>query len=365
MYRAAMLMKLDDSSPVERAAVENAAKTWAGRPNGNPNLLDPRHTEREFRQITCDWLRFAGRLEPKPVTTPHQREIDAYCLYLEHERGLASASIKTALVYLTRFFKNTKRKPLKHFNVGDVEQFLSQLRERGRTRAGLCSFIHALRGFFKYGEAQGWTKSGVACQLHGPRKYRLEHLPLGPSWSDVQRLLASTETDLKADIRDRAILLLFAVYGLRAGEVERIRLEDLDCGKRTLTIPRTKQRQARLCPLIDSLADAITRYIKDVRPRTAYRELFLRLRAPHRPFRHGGLYRIVERRSRRLGITSARPGPHGLRHACATHLLAQGLTLTEIGGHLGHLTPAATTVYAKVDMPTLRVVADLDLGGLL
>jgi len=358
-------MRLDESSPVERAAVEAAAKNWASRPNGNPNLRDPRHTEREFRQITCDWLSFAGRLCPKPVTTPHQLEIDAYCLYLERERGLASASIKSALVYLTRFFKNTKQKSLKQFNASDVEQFQSQLRERGRTRAGLCSFIHALRGFFKYGEAQGWTKPGIASQLHGPRMYRQEHLPLGPSWSDVQRLLASTRTDRKADIRDRAILLLFAVYGFRAGEVERIRLEDLDWDKKTLTIPRTKQRQARLCPLIDSLAEAVTHYIKDVRPQTAYPELFLRLRAPHRPFRHGGLYRIVERRSRRLGISSARPGPHGLRHACATHLLAQGLTLTEIGGHLGHLTAEATRIYAKVDMPTLRIVADLDLGGLL
>jgi hypothetical protein len=80
-------MRLDESSPVERAAVEAAAKNWASRPNGNPNLRDPRHTEGEFRQITCDWLNFAGRLCPKPVTTPHQLEIDAYCLYLERERS--------------------------------------------------------------------------------------------------------------------------------------------------------------------------------------------------------------------------------------------------------------------------------------
>jgi site-specific recombinase XerD len=358
-------MKLDESSPVERAAVEAAAKDWAARPNGNPNLLTPWHTEREFRQITCDWLRFAGRLCPKPVTTPHQREIDTYCLYLEQERGLAPASIKSATVYLRRFFTNTRTKRLNQLRVSDVEGFASQLRERGRTRAGLSSFVHAMRGFFKYGETQGWTKRGIGAQLHGPRMYRQEHLPLGPSWPEVQRLLASTETDRKIDIRDRAILLLFAVYGLRAGEVERIRLEDLDWVQKTLTIPRTKQRQARLCPLIDSLAEAITRYIKGVRPPTAYPELFLRHYAPHRPFRPGGLYRIVEQRSRRLGISSVRRGPHGLRHACATHLLAQGLTLTEIGGHLGHQTVAATSVYAKVDMPTLRIVADLDLGGLL
>ncbi len=87
--------------------------------------------------------------------------------------------------------------------------------------------------------------------------------------------------------------------------------------------------------------------------------------APRRPFRHGGLYGIVATRFVRLGIQSRRTGPHSLRHACATHLLAQGLTLTEVGGHLGHRSADSTRIYAKVDMPALREVAELDLGGLL
>jgi eIF-2B alpha/beta/delta-like uncharacterized protein len=70
-------------------------------------------------------------------------------------------------------------------------------------------------------------KQGSQAQLYGPRRYRHEQLPQGPSWADVQRLLATTETDRRIDIRDRAVLLLFSVYGLRAGEVERIRLEDI------------------------------------------------------------------------------------------------------------------------------------------
>jgi hypothetical protein len=86
---------------------------------------------------------------------------------------------------------------------------------------------------------------------------------------------------------------------------------------------------------------------------------------PHRPFTPGGLYGVVGDRMKRLKIESPRTGPHCLRHACATHLLAQGLTLTEVGGHLGHSSADSTRVYAKVDMPRLREVAELDLGGLL
>lgn len=365
MYRAAMRMNLDESSPVEQTAVMSAATEWANRRDGNPNRRVAKHTEREFEQITCDWLRFAGRLRPRQAALHHQSEIDAFCLYLEKERGLASASIKSTGVNLARFFKGIPERKLKKLTVTDVEQFLRRKREAGCTRDGLCSFIYSLRSFFNYGERQGWTKPGIGAQLYGPRRYREERLPQGPSWADVQRLLATTETDSKVDIRDRAVLLLFAVYGLRAGEVERIRLEDIDWERKTLTIPRTKQRQTRVCPLIDSLAGAVARYIREARPATDYHEMFLRYRAPHRPFRHGGMYRIVRRRLDHLGISCPSPGPHGLRHACATHLLAQGFTLTEIGGHLGHHTYTATSVYAKVDMPTLRAVADFDLGGLL
>ncbi len=133
--------------------------------------------------------------------------------------------------------------------------------------------------------------------------------------------------------------------------------------QKTISITATQHRTARVCPLIPSLADAIARYIREVRPQTDYREIFLRLNAPRRPFRHGGLWGIVATRFKRLGIKSTRKGPHSLRHACATHLLSQGLTLTEVGGHLGHRSLDSTRVYAKVDMPALREVANLDLGG--
>ena len=58
-------------------------------------------------------------------------------------------------------------------------------------------------------------------------------------------------------------------------------------------------------------------------------------------------------------------GPHALRHACAAHLVEEGLSLKEIGDHLGHRSSSATQIYAKVDLSGLREVAAFDLGGLL
>ncbi|MGH9436979.1 MAG: tyrosine-type recombinase/integrase [Terriglobia bacterium] len=367
IYRAAIWMRLDETSPVERTEIERVAKEFANRPYRLSSCRGPQNAEKEFRWVTSNWMRFAGRLqESDRVPVPRRREVEAYCQYLLNERDLSPTTVGTARHDLGKFFKRVGQRPLKRISINTVDRFLAWLGEQGWTRAGIQGMAYHLRGFFRYGESQGWTAQGVAAAIRGPRVYRQERLPLGPSWPDVQRLLASTETDRKADIRDHAILILLAVYGLRVGEVRRLRLEDIDWERKTLTISRTKQRpHSQMCPLTASLADAIHRYLREVRPPAPYSELFLRLNAPHRPFRHGGLYGIVATRMQRLGIVSPRIGPHCLRHACATHLLAQGLTLTDVAGHLGHRSVESTQIYAKVDMAGLRAVANLDLGGLL
>lgn len=77
------------------------------------------------------------------------------------------------------------------------------------------------------------------------------------------------------------------------------------------------------------------------------------------------LYPVVAHRMKRAGIKAPHRGPHVLRHACAGHLLARGLSLKEIGDHLGHRHPDSTRIYAKVDLQGLREVAAFDLGGLV
>ena len=366
IYRAAVHMRLDSSTQVEHSEVEHAAKDWATRPYGNGNQIGPERVLKRVRSIVSGWLRFDGRLhEPNPAPSPHQAEVDAYCRCMEEEPGLSPATIATARHHLKHFFAEIAKRRLTKYAIAHIEQYLANLGEKGWTRNGIRALAYHVRGFFLYAESQRWRKPGLGVLIRGPRIYRRERPPMGPSWPDVQRLLASTETDCRADIRDRVILLLLAVYGLRVGEVRRLCLENVDWERRTIAIARTKQGRARICPLIPTLAAALTRYIREVRPPTHYREIFIRLNAPHKPFCHGGMWGIVANRFRRLGIKSELCGPHSLRHACATHLLAQGFTLTEVGGHLGHSTSEATLVYAKVDMNALRVVANLDLGGLL
>ena len=219
IYRAAIWMKLDESGPVERKDVERAAKRWAHRSYRNASSRGLEQTDKEFRQTTCNWLRFADRLrESDRAAAPHQQEIDALCRYMELEQGLSPATIATARHNFSKFFKHTRTRQLSKLRITDVERFLALLGKQGWTRHGIRSIAHYIRMFFRYGEQVGWTKPGIASSIHGPRVYQHEQLPLGPSWEDVQRLLASTETNRKVDIRDRPILLLLAVYGLPSAD---------------------------------------------------------------------------------------------------------------------------------------------------
>jgi site-specific recombinase XerD len=120
----------------------------------------------------------------------------------------------------------------------------------------------------------------VVCAGSGRRDYvspsvRRCAAAQGPSWADVQRLLASTEGDRPKDIRDRAVLLLFAVYGMRVGEVRMLRLEDLDWAQELLYVTRPKPRRRQAYPLAYTVGEAILRYLQEVRPRAPDREVFL------------------------------------------------------------------------------------------
>jgi integrase/recombinase XerD len=160
-------------------------------------------------------------------------------------------------------------------------------------------------------------------------------------------------------------LMLLSVYGHRRAELVRLRLEDFDWEREVIAVTRSKTQRAQVYPLCRPVGDAVLRYLREGRPRSDHREVFLSLRAPVRPLSRCALTSLVMRRLRVLGVTLSHYGPHALRHACATHLLEQGVSLKAIGDHLGHCDPNATRIYAKVDLVGLRQVADFDLGGLL
>jgi site-specific recombinase XerD len=308
-----------------------------------------------------------GRLYiPEPSPKPFAPLVDAFVTHLQQERELSSATTANYQWHVQRFLTdfNARQSSFAEICVEDTDVFLARQGAHW-CRVSIASSAKALRAFFRYAEDQGWCRTGIASAIESPRLFRNETLPVGPAWEDLQQLIPAADSQRPRNIRDRAILLLFAVYGLRSGEVARLRLEDIDWVQECMTVMRTKQHCSQLYPLTHEVGSAIVRYLQEVRPHCGRREVFLTLKAPFRPLSAGGLYHVTRSRFDHLGIQTPRRGPHALRHACACHLLAEGLSLDAISDHLGHRSLTSTRHYAKVDLAGLREVARFDLGGLL
>jgi len=249
--------------------------------------------------------------------------------------------------------------------LADVDRYLTT---KGRIaswkRRTVATNGRTIRAFFVYAEQQRWCRRGIATGIEVPRIYGMENVPLGPTWEQVRALVAGTNAGSRRDLRDRAALLLFAVYGLRCNEVRQLRLDNIDWDREILIVQRSKRRKTQQFPLTHEVGDAIIRYLREVRAKCGSREIFITLKAPWRPLSSAGFYDGIRQRLDALGIDLAHRGPHALRHACATHLMTEGLSLKEIGDHLGHSSSDSTRIYAKVDMAGLREVAEIDLGGL-
>jgi len=321
-----------------------------------------------FIHIATAWLRFLGLLEERQSKQePFARHIEDFASFMRDQRGLSPVTISNYCDEITNFLVTIwgPEVSLDTISIKDIDAYLAHQGKHGWSRASLHELAGSLRGFFRYAEAQGWTSKKIAVGIEAPRLFEQESLPLGPRWEDAKKIIASFSGDSATDIRSRAIVLLLAIYGLRRGEVARLRLDDVDWIGEILHVSRPKQRCTQQYPLIPIVGDAILRYLKDARPQSILRELFLSLDAPVRPLLSFSVSPIVRSRLAVRDIQVPRRGAHCLRHACARHLLAAGFTLKEIGDHLGHRSPAATRVYVKVDIDGLRQVAELDLGSLL
>ncbi|MFQ5814006.1 MAG: tyrosine-type recombinase/integrase [Anaerolineae bacterium] len=346
--------------------IRRAADRWARSQIRRGRSKGLRYSRRLFERTARQWLTFMGRLTlGQPEASPGEAFIDEYVTWMDEECGFSSSTIRERRGRLGHFFAwySTQGRSLSQISVADIDRYTATECRRWSRRT-LATTLDGLRAFFRYAESRGWCTASIADAIETPRIYQHENIPLGPSWADVKRLLASTQTNRSQDIRDRGILLLLAVYGLRAGEVARLCLEDFDWQEELLHVPRSKQRQKVTYPLVRSVGDAVIRYLKKIRPPCHRREVFLTLNAPIRSLSVPGVSSMVYRRMSALGIQAPHRSAHALRHACATRLVSQGLSFKEIGDHLGHRSPITTRVYAKVDLTGLRQVAAFDLGGL-
>jgi len=315
------------SHQLDPATVKAAIDKWMSREPRYHSYKNGRRGREYLAQRALRWLGHMDRLQIAPATPKAYSTLVAdFATRMRVQQGLSEATIASRCWYvedfLKRFFYN--HRSLSDITIAEIDEAIAQKgRDDGYSRLSIKVYASGIRSFFRHAEGRGWCTRGLANLIESPRVYQYESLPLGPSWDDVQKLIATTEADGPRGRRDRAMLLLFAVYGLRSGEVRTLKLEDLDWEKNLIWVPRTKGRRRQCYPLVETVGEAILQYLEDGRPRsTRYREVFLTLSAPIQPFRAtSSVWTVVAKRLRRLGLPLRHHGPHALRHYAASRTM--------------------------------------------
>jgi len=337
----------------------------------NPSRVRRRYEgpiRRLLRMLNPNWP------PPEPPATDcerFQREVlDGYRRWLTDVRGLSVGILRrngqAARMVLQWLGKKADRDSLHRVGVVEIDGYFGwRMRKlRRTTRSGVAS---CLRSFLKYLHADGFVPGDLSPLVSGPVLYKFEDIPRAFNEEQVKKMLETTRRDkTPVGLRDYAILMLLATYGLRAGEVAQLRLDDIDWRAEKLHVRQTKTGNELFLPLVPAVGNALLNYLRRGRPQTELREVFLHARAPLGPFRGGSsLHGVVAHRLKEAGIqVEGRHGPHAFRFARAVSLLRGTVPVKIIGDLLGHRSAESTEVYLRLATDDLRAVSiDLPAKG--
>jgi len=273
--------------------------------------------------------------------------------------GTVSGRCGEARRFLEWMGERATREALATLALVDVEDYM-KYRAHLLCRSSLRRAASDIRCFLRWLHMTERTIHDLSSTVVSPRVYALEDIPSAVRAEDVKKILAVAQKNCTPKgIRDYAILMLLSTYGVRAGEITTLRLDDVDWRNETIRIRHNKTGTTSYLPLLPDVGEAMLQYLEKSRPKTACREVFIRCCAPYRPFKEGSnLGRLVRRWFEDAGAnTKGKRGPHAFRHARAVSMLRAAVPLKEIGDVLGHRSADSTLVYLKLATEDLRAVA--------
>lgn len=320
-----------------------------------------RHTVRAALRQLLSMLRAQGQCAPQRASPPDSiaAELAVFDDYLANVRGLSPATRSLRVRHVRHFLKacfSDDSVQISSLGRVDVAHFIAHY-AASWTPASLRVICTSLRSYFNYRASKGEQTTTLSNGLPQVAQWRLSGLPRQLSKKEINQLLGAFDRSNATGRRDYAITRCFVDLGLRSIEVSRLRLDDVDWRAGTLTI-RSKGQRIDVLPLPKATGRAIVEYLKDGRPQTSCRELFVRHRPPiNTPATAGIARNAVRYAAARSGLSGRVPGPHILRHTLAGELVQCGARFKEIADLMRHRSLDTTTIYAKVDFPTLEQVA--------
>jgi site-specific recombinase XerD len=326
----------------------------AGRPFGHTFRVQILSGARLFLHHLADANLVSHHRDNQVVSLPPL--FVSFCRWMQQLRGTCDSTLSNYRIHICELLKRVGAEPTR-WDARSLREFIME----GSRTCGWATAkkrTTALRMLLRFLVAEGQCASGLDGAIPVLVHRRLSSLPRYLAADDVERVIASCDHASAVGQRDRAILLLLARLGLRAGDIVHLRLGDIDWKEAWIHVSGKGRRETRL-PLTHELGDALSTYLIQSRPTTDADAMFVRARAPFRAFRsHCAVSVIVDRAFARAAVTRpSRGAAHLLRHSVATAMLRHGASLQDVAALLRHRSVTTTEIYAKVDVTMLRTIA--------
>jgi site-specific recombinase XerD len=339
-------------------------KRYQRRPRRRHRTIRAETRRREWHEVTqlLGFLRDHGVCKAARIdSTPVDQLAAGFGQHLQEQQGLAATSVeryKTVALHFLRERFGHGEIDLRALRAVDVIEFVQREAKRMAPAALKC-VVTAMRSFLRYAQYRGEVAPELVAAVPAVAVWSTTpSLPRAISPEHAQRAIDSCDRRTSIGQRDYAVLLLLARLGLRAHEIIALQLEDCDWDTGCLRV-RGKGGRERLLPMPADVGEAIATYLEHGRPASQGRHLFVRSVAPIRGFKSGSyaIGSIVRYALQRAKVDAPHTGSHQFRHALAVRMLKRGASLSDIGEVLGHRSPQTTSIYARVDIDSLRVLA--------
>jgi site-specific recombinase XerD len=324
--------------------------------NRQHQLLSAKYVRRVRRFVRFLVERRVAKAAAPNVSAPLNDRVIEFQDWLRHHRGISERTVDRHGRMVMKLLPGLGDDPGTYD--AELVRRVILAEAQSSSRPYIKTMTTALRGYLRFLAAQGTCRPWLDRAVPAIPQWRLSALPRYLPAADVERLIASCDLTKPHGIRDKAILLLLARLGLRAGDILGMRLDDIEWDEGTLRVRGKGRREVRL-PLPQEAGDALLEYLQRARPRVDDDQMFLRSSAPYRSFAGPcAISDVVRLALKRAGVADPPSrGTNLLRHSAATGMLRAGATLDAIGAVLRHQSTDTTAHYAKVDVAMLQQIA--------
>lgn len=293
---------------------------------------------------------------PPPVTAV----LRDYAAHLRQHRGNPEVTIRKKLDHVGKLFKHLSRsgRSWRRLSLPDIDAFLIECASH-YARSTTADIASTVRSFARFLLASGRIRADLADGVISPVQPKFARLRRALPWEDVQRLLRAVDTSTACGLRDHALLLMMSTYGLGAGEVIGLQLQDIDWSAGRLQMSRPKTGVNFVLPLLPPVAKVLARYLRHGRPpHTPTRHVFIQMKVPFGALTASSAVRhVLIKHAKVAGIQAPCLGSHVLRHSNAALQLDVGTKARVLSDLLGHRDPDSVSAYVRIATQSLREVS--------